>query len=81
MHSDNGLALLGGNPVIKSKFQKFSTIDDSDGLEVNRVIKSRVLSEFIGSDGEYFLGGKEVRHFENNFREFFGVEHAISVNS
>jgi perosamine synthetase len=81
MKSDTGLALLGGTPVIRFNFQKFTTIDDSDELVVNRVMKSRVLSEFIGSDGEYFLGGKEVRYFENNFREFFGVDYAISVNS
>jgi len=81
MQAKTNLALFGGAPIISTSFQKFSTIDESDEYAVSRVMKTRVLSEFIGSDGDYFLGGKEVRTFESNFQKFFGVEYSISVNS
>jgi dTDP-4-amino-4,6-dideoxygalactose transaminase len=40
-----------------------------------------VLSAFIGAPGEFFLGGPEVRAFEAKAADYFGVKHAISVNS
>jgi dTDP-4-amino-4,6-dideoxygalactose transaminase len=81
MVDESKLALLGGNPVINFNFKKFSTIDESDELAVNRVMRSKKLSEFIGNDGDYFLGGKEVRDFEDKFKKKFGVDYAISINS
>jgi perosamine synthetase len=75
------LAILGGKPVIQRDFVKYSSIDDSDSSEVQRVISSGSLSQFIGDAGQYFLGGPEIRSFEDNFAKKFKVKHSISVNS
>lgn len=75
------LALLGGTPVIQSPFIGYSTIDQTDALVVQRVIDSGSLSQFIGDAGDYFLGGPEIRSFEQQFAEKFKVKHAVSINS
>ena len=81
MNPRNKLAVYGGNPVITSPMKNYSSIDDSDLDAVTRVIKSRNLSQFIGDAGEYFLGGTEVRDFEEKFSKKFLVKHSISTNS
>jgi perosamine synthetase len=81
MQDTNRLALRGGAPAITRPFKKYSTIDSTDRNEVLRVIDSGSLSQFIGDAGEYFLGGPEVRRFEEDFSEKFGVEHSVSINS
>jgi perosamine synthetase len=75
------LGIFGGRPAISQPFAPYSTIDESDTLAAKRVIDSGSLSRFIGDAGEYFLGGPEIRGFENNFTEKFNVDYAISVNS
>lgn len=75
------LALLGGTPVIKTKFKKYSTLDSTDRMAVMRVLESGILSQFIGDAGDFFLGGPEVRNFENSFAKLLKVKNAVSVNS
>jgi perosamine synthetase len=75
------LALNGGTPLIQAPFIGYSTIDESDLLEVQRVMRSGNLSKFVGDSGDYFLGGQEVRSFEDNFSNKFQVDHSVSVNS
>jgi perosamine synthetase len=81
MSTNDRLALVGGTPVIGRPFIDYSTIDETDALEVQRVMHSGSLSRFIGGAGDYFLGGPEIRSFEENFSERFKVKNAISVNS
>jgi dTDP-4-amino-4,6-dideoxygalactose transaminase len=81
MSSAQKLALMGGDPVIKDSFLDYITIDDSDVAAANRVLRSGKLSLFVGDEGPNFLGGPEVRNFEDEFSAMFEVEHAISVNS
>jgi len=81
MTSKNNLALFGGKKVIAAPFKNFSTIDESDEIAAMQVLKSKKLSQYIGDKGEFFLGGKEVLGLENKFARFFGVDHAIAVNS
>lgn len=81
MSTPDRLALRGGIPLIQRPFVGYSTIDETDALEVQRVMRSGFLSRFIGDAGEYFLGGPEIRSFEENFAEKFKVNHSISVNS
>ncbi|MDT8375588.1 MAG: DegT/DnrJ/EryC1/StrS family aminotransferase [Mariprofundaceae bacterium] len=40
-----------------------------------------MLSRFLGCWDEDFYGGDKVREFEEAWRDYFGVRHAISVNS
>jgi perosamine synthetase len=46
-----------------------------------RVVSSGKLSGFIGAWSPEFYGGSEVRSFEREIEQYFGVKHAISVNS
>ena len=81
MSTPDRLALHGGTPVIQHPFIGYSTIDETDASEVQRVMRSGSLSRFIGDSGDYFLGGPEIRGFEQNFAEKFKVRHSVSVNS
>jgi dTDP-4-amino-4,6-dideoxygalactose transaminase len=45
------------------------------------VVRSGVLSAYIGGRGPAFMGGEQVRAFEAKASGFFGVKHAIVVNS
>ncbi|MBA2919757.1 DegT/DnrJ/EryC1/StrS family aminotransferase [Sphingomonas sp. MAH-20] len=77
----NSLALLGGTPTITRPLQPFKSMGEEEAEAAARVVRSGVLSAFIGAPGEFFLGGPEVRAFEKKAADYFGVRHAISVNS
>jgi perosamine synthetase len=75
------LALLGGTPVIRGRFKPFNTIGREELDAVIEVMRSGVLSAYIGAPGEAFMGGPRVRVFEAAAAQYFGVEHAVAVNS
>ena len=58
-----------------------NTIGKEEIAAANRVLETGVLSDFVGAPGEKFYGGPEVRAFESEWASYFGVKHAISVNS
>ena len=75
------LALLGGSKIINYKFKIFNTINKKEIDAVNKVLKSGVLSKFIGARSKDFLGGQNVKRFEEKVKSFFKVKYAVSVNS
>lgn len=75
------LALNGGTPVIEAPLELFKSMGEEEVAAASGVIRSGVLSAFIGAPGEYFLGGPQIRAFEKKAADFFGVKHAITVNS
>lgn len=75
------LALFGGTPLIAAPLALFNTIGDDDIAAAVEVMKSGVLSAYIGAPGEGFMGGPRVRAIEAAAAEYFGVRHAIAVNS
>ncbi|MEM6474681.1 MAG: DegT/DnrJ/EryC1/StrS family aminotransferase [Pseudomonadota bacterium] len=75
------LALLGGSPVITREFEAFKSMGRDEEEAAARVVRSGVLSAYIGAPGEMFMGGTEVRAFEKKAAEYFGVKHALGVNS
>jgi dTDP-4-amino-4,6-dideoxygalactose transaminase len=77
----NPLAILGGKPHLKSKIKVHNTIGFSEQVAVNRVLRSGVLSKFLGTWSEDFFGGSRVRELESLASEMFNSKHAISVNS
>lgn len=77
----NQLAVLGGEPSVRSKIRIHNTIGLSEQIAVNRVLRSGVLSKFLGTWSEDFFGGSKVREFESLACELFNTKHAISVNS
>ncbi|MFH1777830.1 MAG: DegT/DnrJ/EryC1/StrS family aminotransferase [Candidatus Omnitrophota bacterium] len=75
------LALLGGQKVRVKEFAENAIIGEEERQRVNEVLESGMLSGFIASPGKCFLGGKQVREFEQLIRDYFTVKHAVTVNS
>jgi len=75
------LALFGGKPVREEPFPKHRTTGEEEKRIVMEVMDSGILSEFMGSNNEHFMGGPYVKAFEKKWSERFGVKHTISVNS
>jgi dTDP-4-amino-4,6-dideoxygalactose transaminase len=75
------LAINGGLKVREEKFPAYCTVGEEEQNAIARVIKSGCLSRFLGCWHEDFLGGPEVRAFEEEWAAFFGVKNAIAVNS
>ena len=65
MNSDK-LAILGGEKTINFKYQRYNHIGKQETKAVNEVMKSGILSQYIGGYGDYFLGGPKVKEFEEN---------------
>jgi len=74
-------ALLGGQPLLRQPFPPTNTIGAEEIEAVRRVLEGGVLSGFIASPDEGFLGGPEVLQLERGFRERFEVQHAVAMNS
>ena len=75
------LAIHGGAPVRVKPFPAHRTIGEEEKVAVSRVIDSGVLSKYLGCWHEDFYGGAEVQALESEWAAFFGVRHAIAVNS
>jgi perosamine synthetase len=75
------LALFGGPQAIQKPFSKYNPIGLEEVEAAKAVIESGVLSQFIGAWHEDFLGGPKVREFEQAAAAYFGVKHAVTVNS
>ena len=66
---------------INYKIKKYNPIGKEELKAAQSVIRSGVLSDFIAKDGKNFLGGKNVKKFENNIKKYFNTNYAITVNS
>jgi dTDP-4-amino-4,6-dideoxygalactose transaminase len=75
------LAILGGEKSINKKFKPYNTIGQEEIDAVTEVMKTGVLSKFLGCWDDDFYGGPKVQEFERKCEDFFQVKHAISVNS
>jgi len=79
--SDSVLALQGGEPLISYELAPFKSIGPEEEKAVTEVMRSGVLSAYIGAPGDAFMGGTKVRALEAKAAEYFGVKHAVAVNS
>jgi len=75
------LAIFGGTPVISTPIKGFNTIGDEELRSASEVIRTGILSAYVGAPGEAFMGGPRVRAFEAAAAEYFQVKHAVAVNS
>lgn len=75
------LALLGGPKVIQTPFKHYNSIATEELEAAKHVIETGVLSQFLGVWADDFYGGPKVQEFERACEKFFGVKHAITVNS
>jgi len=74
-------AILGGPKVREARFHDRKTMGEAEEKAAVEVIRSDVLSDFLGAGGDYFLGGEKVRAFEKKWCDMYGFKHGISVNS
>ncbi len=75
------LAINGGQPVRTKPFPFYDVIGQEEIKAVTRVLKSGILSQYLGSWEPNFYGGPEVRAFEKEWARYFKVKHAMAVNS
>ena len=75
------LALLGGSKTIDHRFKRYNPIGSEEVAAAMQVIESGVLSKFLGCWDPDFYGGPKVQEFERACEAYFGVKHAITVNS
>ena len=75
------LALFGGRKTIQTEFKRYNPIGIEEVNAATKVIESGVLSQFLGTWHEDFFGGPKVKEFERECEKYFGVKHAVTVNS
>jgi perosamine synthetase len=75
------LALHGGSKTIVEPFKRYNPLGQEEREAVKSVMESGVLSKFLGCWDEDFYGGPKVKAFERQCESYFGVKHAITVNS
>lgn len=75
------LAINGGTPIRTHPFPIYNAIGAEEKRAVMEVLDSGVLSKFLGTWSPDFYGGPRVQKFEREWEEYFGVSHAVSVNS
>lgn len=80
-NSSEKLALFGGEKLIVAPFKPYNSIGREEVEAAREVIESGVLSKFLGAWHEDFYGGPKVREFESACAAYFGVKHAVTVNS
>lgn len=77
----NQLAMHGGPKTIGRQFARYNSIGKEELEAASEVLRTGVLSAFVGSAGPDFLGGPKVQAFERAWERSFAVPHAVSVNS
>ena len=75
------LALFGGPKTINHSFRCYNSIGKEEVKAVNAVMEGGTLSQFLGCWDPDFYGGSNVQAFERQCETYFGVKHAITVNS
>ncbi|MES2510103.1 MAG: DegT/DnrJ/EryC1/StrS family aminotransferase [Pseudomonadota bacterium] len=81
MNTQTKLAISGGPKAIGAPFKRYNSMGQEEVEAAKRVIESGVLSQFIGGWEPDFFGGSKVQEFERQCEAYFGVKHAVTVNS
>jgi len=79
--STEPLALLGGPKTIQKQFARYNPIGAEEVEAARKVVEGGLLSQFLGCWDPDFYGGPKVQEFERNCEAYFGVNHAVTVNS
>ena len=75
------LAIHGGPKTITKSFKRYNSIGKEEVDAAKAVVESGVLSRFLGCWDPDFYGGPKVQEFERACEQYFGVKHAVTVNS
>ena len=62
-------------------FEERHVIGDAEKKAALEVLEGQELSGFLAAPGKYFNGGHYLQAFENDWKQRFGYQHAIGVNS
>ena len=81
MMTNPNLAINGGKKTIEVPFKRYNPIGAEELGAAADVVRSGVLSQFIGCWDRDFFGGPKVQEFERACECHFGVKHAVTVNS
>jgi perosamine synthetase len=79
--SRDKLAIHGGSKTITKSFKRYNSIGKEEVDAAKLVVESGVLSKFLGCWDPDFYGGTKVQEFERACEKYFGVKHAVTVNS
>lgn len=75
------LAINGGDKVRTTLFPPYNVIGKEEETAAVEVIRSGILSKFLGCwDGDFY-GGPQVRALEEEWADYFKIRNAVSVNS
>jgi len=75
------LAINGGQQIRMKNFPAYKTIGKEEEEAVLKILRSGVLSKYLGVWHKDFYGGPEVQALEKQWQKYFKVKHAIAVNS
>ena len=75
------LAIFGGEKSFSEEVSRYNSIGMEELLAAQEVIKSGLLSQYLGEWDSDFYGGPKVKEFESNWSEHFKIKHSICVNS
>jgi dTDP-4-amino-4,6-dideoxygalactose transaminase len=75
------LAINGGKPVRDKELPNNSVMGEQEAKKAYEIVKTGILSDYLGGWGDKFFGGEQVQAFEREWAEAFKVKHAITVNS
>ncbi len=75
------LAYAGGKKTIEFEFTPYRSIGREELVSATEVIKTGILSEYVASFTDGFMGGRHVQELETTCEKIFKVKHAIAVNS
>lgn len=75
------LAINGGIPAIDRELELLKSMGEDEVKAAAEVVEGGILSAYIGAPGKGFMGGEHVKAFEAKAAAYFGVKHAIVVNS
>ena len=77
----SNLAILGGTPAVGIPLTPYRSIGEEERAAVDAVMRSGLLSGYVGAWCDAFDGGPVIKEFEARFAKAFGARHAIAVNS
>ncbi len=73
--------MYGKNSKNNMKIKRYNSIGKEEIAAAKKVLKSGILSDFVGSKSKKFLGGHFVQKFENKIQKYFKVKYAVTTNS
>ena len=81
MNKHKKLAIHGGEKTIMKPLDRYNSIGSEELEAVKSVVEGGVLSKYLGVWSDDFYGGPKVQEFERECEKYFGVKHAITINS